>query len=554
MNILIIAWADSWNFWIPAMVNVFQSKNTSFRLLKTYSGDEHNRMLQISEDLIVKDYEQAVTELGSIDVAIYGTLHDEELFKKLEEDFVFCVSIFDHYLPSKYVFGGSVANSHLTFCFGKKFIDFQTKHGIKHSFMAIGAPQYDEFLSYPSRSVSTEKVVLFLEQHIYPAGKEGKTALANMLISAAKALPEYKFIIKPRTIPSQMNVALHRAEHLFDFINSSPETRLPKNLKLLDDHVSLNELTHKADIVVTACSTAIYPAILLGKKIIFVKGLPSIETEYFKEIYIKDFYENLSDTKAVVHYTDFIKSIKKSKRICNDELGRLYESIDSPVSENIYDVIEYIVNFVYKNGNILPTMIFSYNDYKKTIKDFFENSSLDIEDQQKDKRLKREYTKLLSNFFILNLRSNFMFENEFLDFRRILLEKFSSELNNKNELESFLKETLIFSDEYIYKLLKNKSSFLGSFPESLISFYIKIHFQRKEFKHILTLTDKLCNYKSFDYYSGLYYEKKGCIQLSIKYYKNFTFKFAKEKYNICHLSIQSVLTSVENKISYLESF
>ena len=154
MNALFIAWADSFNFWIPPLVSVFARNNCKIRILSTRDGDEHNRMFNDLENIrIVKSFDEAISDLGNIDVAVYGTLHDELLFNRLEDNSVLCISIFDHLIPSEYVFGSGSLNSHLTFCFGRKFIKAQEENGVRHSFMAVGTPQYDELTNYSKEEV-----------------------------------------------------------------------------------------------------------------------------------------------------------------------------------------------------------------------------------------------------------------------------------------------------------------------------------------------------------------------------------------------------------------
>ena len=144
-----------------------------------------------------------------------------------------------------------------------------------------------------------------------------------------------------------MHVALHKAEHLFDYIESYEKETIPSNLTLLEEHISLNELTQSSDIVATTFSAAIYPDVI-SKKVIFLNGFSSIDTEYYKGNYVSFYYNYLRETGRVVNYEKFADELRNAKEVDKHELSLLYVNLNKPVSEIIYEVISFIVYNIVK--------------------------------------------------------------------------------------------------------------------------------------------------------------------------------------------------------------
>jgi len=140
----------------------------------------------------------------------------------------------------------------VVFCFGKKFIDDQERLGIDKKIIPAGSPLFDDIYKY--KNIKPKKQILFLEQHFFPKGKKGKKELALMLLNLAKYNPEYKIIVKPRTIPSEVkNNPTHKAKHLYKYIYKISPI-LPENLILLTKHKDLIQLIVESEIVGTTFS------------------------------------------------------------------------------------------------------------------------------------------------------------------------------------------------------------------------------------------------------------------------------------------------------------
>jgi hypothetical protein len=546
MNILFITWADSFNFWIPPLAKEFKKGGVEISILVTKKGSEHNRMLDNNDICKFETIDEVFKVHKKIDVCMYGTLHDENLFLLLEKRGVFCVSIMDHLVPNEYVFGSGFLNSHLTFCLGKKFVEAQKKNGIKHTFMPLGAPQYDELFDLNETIDKRNKTVLFLEQHFYPAGKKGKLQLAQMLYETAIKNPDYQILIKPRTLRSEINNATHKAPHLYNYLQSLYNSNIPQNLILLEKHSSLNILTNEADIVATTFSAAIYPAILLGKKVIIVNGFHTIDTEFYSHNFIEKYYEYLADTGSVVEYNEFSNSIKNAQKVKSSSIKGLYETYNDKVSTKMIEVIQYIVKRFYSNGRILPLINLNYTNYKEQLDPFFNNEICDFNTTLDSRIIYRNYTRLLGNFYELNLRSGLNLISYYEDYQVLLLNKVNDFISSsKLETTLFFKVLTEISNQYLFKLLDESSERLNLFPLSFKNWYFKSLYDRKYSKKLLNLESRMVDSYGLFYYLGLFYYEKGQRIKSYKYFSKFLDDISCLEYKMCHLSHDSYVKKVK---------
>lgn len=560
MNVLFITWADSFNFWIPPLANEFKKGGVEISILVTKKGSEHNRMLDHIDIRKFETIDEVFKVYKKINVCVYGTLHDENLFLKLENLGVFCVSIMDHLVPNEYVFGSGFLNSHLTFCLGKKFVKAQKLNGVKHTFMPLGAPQYDELFDLNEPIEKKYKTVLFLEQHFYPAGKKGKLQLTQMLYETAIKNPNYQILIKPRTLRSEINNATHKAPHLYDYLESLDNGNIPGNLILLEEHLSLNTLTNEADIVATTFSAAIYPAILLGKKVIIVNGFHTIDTEFYSNNFIEKYYEYLKDTGSVVEYNEFSDSLKYAHKVESSSIKGLYETYNDKVSVKMYEVIQYIVNRFYSNGKILPLINLHYTSYKKQLDSFFNNNSCDFNTTLNSRIIYRNYTRLLGNFYEINLRSGLNLTSYYSNYQVFLLNKVNDFILSSNlKTKDFLNQLTELSNQYLLKVLDESSGRLNLFPLSFRNWYFKSLYDRKYFKKLLNLENHLHDNYGLFYYLGLFYYEKGHRIKSYKYFYKFLDYINYLEYKMCHLSHDSyvikakiILREISNEIFFFK--
>lgn len=103
------------------------------------------------------------------------------------------------------------------------------------------------------------KSVIFAEQVLFPKSESEKFCLYSQLVRIAVENPDWRIVIKPRTLPNKFT--FHRqTEHISQFI--ARRFRLPPNMVIR--YESLDELLPVSTVLLNISSTAFFDAIGLG--------------------------------------------------------------------------------------------------------------------------------------------------------------------------------------------------------------------------------------------------------------------------------------------------
>lgn len=336
-RLLLVGGQDGYNHTLPPLAREARRRGWDVTVLIQREGTDHEHMfadLRRADPAIAFHFYNAETfDASAYDVAIGENLGTPALRDALTEAGVVRLTMAFHIVPREYVMGPAVMDADAVCVLAESFAESQRAHGLRQNFLVTGSPQYDHL--DPSQPPSTTDI-LFLEQHFYPAGTEGKSQLAKMLLEAARRHPDRRLVVKPRSLPSEADNASHQAEHVYDYVRRFADP-MPENLVLLERHEDLVSLVQRSAIVATTFSTALIPAVYLGRPVLFVEGFSCIDAEYYNSVSLASYYEKLRDTGGIVPYTAFAEALDHPPTPNKEALTRHFGAFDGKASAHILD-------------------------------------------------------------------------------------------------------------------------------------------------------------------------------------------------------------------------
>lgn len=487
MKILLIASTDSYNFSLGKLYTCFKTEGHYVSVLKTEYGKEHNFAVR---ELPAKTYLGAVKDLKSYDFAVFENVLNTKLLNQLHEAGIFCVSMYFHAYPTEYVLGSGFLYGNLTFSLGENFKKAQQRNGVVQEIIPIGSPQYDDIKLC---SQVDGNVLLFLEQHFYPAGDKGKNQLATMLLETALKNPDYKIIVKPRSLPQFHQQSKHKSKHLYSYIEKLAGSEFPNNLVLLKEHRDLLSLIDQSSVVATTFSTAIYPCLIANKPVIWVTGFDSQNIHYYNRKVIESYYSQYEDTGNVVHYGEFKDFLKKATAINKELVDNIIYKPDKHAGERIVEVLEYIYNKVLVNNRLLPYLDITYETYKQKIDWFVSNDSVPSNRELAYAyQLNKEYNTSLDQFYRLYMTAGYSHKEVFTELKKKLADSRNKYVGyadaNHDKITSFRKECSTITDKYINSyatVLENNNGLTEDFKSS----YIRWLYDNSSYSELLSLKE-----------------------------------------------------------------
>jgi tetratricopeptide (TPR) repeat protein len=513
MKLLFLASTDSYNFALPPLIKEARKRGHIVDVFCSETAYEHTRMF-IQNGINFEPFKK-IPDIKQYDVAIYQALQNPAVLKQFKKAKIPRFSMVYHLVNPHYVFGEGFSNAHITFCFGDQFKQWQEANGVKHTLIPIGSPQYDG-LHKLSQNIQVTPTILIIETHYYPAHPEGKAQYAEVILKTARKNPDYKFVVKPRTVPSQITEAKHKAEHLYDYIDKVSEGSLPSNLTLLTEHKDLNQLIADARVVVSTWSTAIIPAMLLQKPILVLSGFKHLDLEYWNNKAVESFYDYLKGLGGVIHFSELPDKIESAKPAPKEFVDNLYYKFDGRASSKILDFIERVVDLGAGNDLSLVDTFEDWNDY--LIKLECATSKQNINNNLGE--INYIYNCMLDQYYLPNLRSGYLLDDSY--------RRFQNEINTlrvraissddppnifKNRLKKIFEDSIKKDTDAV---LDSNKPLLPGFKGWLISFW----FERGEYERILQLPDDF-QIADYFYFVGRIYEKQGMRREAIESLNKF---------------------------------
>ena len=230
--------------------------------------------------------------------------------------------------------------------------------------------------------VTYAKKVLYIESGHYPFGTAGRRILAGEFCRAVQEHPDYGFVLKPRYLLDECNGGKHRnGDHLYHYIYRFFESHIPDNLLLLERHERMDGLVSGADIVINTYSSAHSEAVLAGKRLINLTGIPSEEIADFRKnrfAQVTRVIDQAGCNMDIFELSDKIASAKTA----NEQYRNYLQSSKGKAIENAVDVFEKVLNqglnrqkvkeqrrlaYRLKQLSIFENRLDNYNDFQKAI-------------------------------------------------------------------------------------------------------------------------------------------------------------------------------------------
>lgn len=181
--------------------------------------------------------------------------------------------------------------------------------------------------------------VLYIESGHYPFGYRGRRALSNAISMIVLENPDCEFVVKPRFLIGEAEVAKHKNEdYLYYYIKKVFGDEWPDNLKWLDTYISLDSLISEADVVMHTYSSAHAQAALMGKRIINLTDVQSEETADFRTNrfrLIKRIIDQADNNVSIFNIGGCVKNSKKPSEDYIEHLGVKYTRPQSKIIEHI---------------------------------------------------------------------------------------------------------------------------------------------------------------------------------------------------------------------------
>jgi hypothetical protein len=469
-------------------------------VLKTEYGKEHNFAIR---DLPAKRYLGYIRNIKSYDFAVYENVLDLDLLEKLQNAGVYCISMYFHAFPNEYVMGSGYLYGNLTFCLGANFKVAQKNNGVLQEILPTGSPQYDDI---DIKVGVNERVLLFLEQHFYPAGDNGKTQLATTLIETAKENPNYKIIVKPRSLPEFHNQSKHSSRHIYTYIENECAGKLPENLILLRVHQALLPLIEQSSMVATTFSTAIYPCLIARKPVIWVAGFDSEDIHYYNNNVIDSYYSLYKLTGRVLHFSKLSRSLNSAKPVESNLAEEIIYKVDRNAGARIVEILEYIYSNVISKGILLPYLDLDYENYKEKIDAYISAGS--IEDNNTIRclsKLNRLFNVCLDQFYRLYMSAGYL-DGEILtelhrELKEIREKQISLLASGQHDLKDYENACSNCTVEYIKKYAQALQQ-SGQLSDDFKSTYVRWLYNQHSYNEFIAIGESF-RCKDYDLYKAL---------------------------------------------------
>lgn len=518
MNILFIASTDSYNTELLVLAKTAVARGHQSAILLTHADDAHNRML--FDEVIPHFYWHEFEHYAAYDAFVYGNIFNQQVCQKVRAQNKLKVGLFFHLVIDDYVLGGENLHADFSLCYGQRLVDMQKRNGLVHNLIPTGPP----FSTAVHNEQNTGKSLLFLEQHFYPSGDKGKQQLADFLTELAISRPDYNITVKPRTLESDKDPR-HKARHIYSYFRKS-DADLPRNLHLLREHRDLEQEIDKASIVATTFSTAVTPAILKNKPVIFVQGFSMKETQFYNRAMVNRYYKLYEDSDNLVHYKDVAAQLDSIQPISEKLKQSLFFERKSDFPVAVIEFIEYAGDF---RGYAVTDC--NIDNYREKLN---RKHALDPRDRINNIEIER--------FYLLNVLSGFRLNKQ----RKQLLSELRKLKQNDMSIDAYQQAAVALCDQTIEQSLNYLLKRYKHHPVGFKGFYLKHLFKKSDEQACDALPT---SWRIADYYYNKYLFNSN-NKHQAKYYLGRYIDIAKnEDYRLTHLYENSVIRQSEELYS-----
>lgn len=321
----------------------------------------------------------------------------------------------------------------------------------------------------------------------------------------AKEKRDYNIVVKPRSLENE-DGSKHKAEHIYSYINEKPN-----NLILLREHFDLDELISKSEIVATTFSTAIAPAILKNKRILFIYGFSMIETKYYNKSMINRYFKLYKETGQLIHFKDI-----KNMFNCANSINIKYKnSLFFPRKEEFNNSVFRAITYIYHNR---INGVFTIENYRQKVNN--------IESPTKKEKI---VNRLLERFYLVDIITGFRLSKE----RSFLLRDLDILHKSNLNINDFYKLSKEIKDKYVEEGINRIFIEYKRFPVGFKEYYIRTLYEKNCLNEFESLPKKW-HIADYYYYKYLFFKVTNPLEAKsslMKYLK----KAMSSSYNLTSL-------------------
>ena len=295
MNVLVILFMDVYNFTAVNIVREMLNRNYQIDVYSLRMEHMHIRMFH-SVDVEVKDF----TDLSIAQADQYDFIYSAISIQALPREWWSVDKYIFHFTTTPYDEPGGYGD----YTFTQRDMNHilipsdptieQVKRLQASPGMVSGNPKYD----HDESDLKDERHILFVDASHTPDSKAGKMEEAQMLLYLAYKMPDYKLIIKPRYFKEDHIVTHTNRVFLDDCIRKLSNGDLPKNMVMLQEHVDLEEIAKKSELIITPNMTSSYCSIGAYGKRGLIAG--NFTVKYPRREYHTELFQNVTYRSALV--------------------------------------------------------------------------------------------------------------------------------------------------------------------------------------------------------------------------------------------------------------
>lgn len=352
MKVLVILSNDVYNFPTVNIVKEMLKRGYQLEFYSMRMESQHIRMFN-ELNIEVKDFNDIEPDMADKYDFIYSastiSALPMEWWRVKKYIFHFTTTAYDE--PGGYGdYTFTQRDMHLTLIKDEQTIE-QIKAFLATPGMVSGNPKYEV---EDESSLENRKQILYVDASHSPDGIIGRMAEARMVLEVANKFPDYKVIIKPRYLKSDTSIVHANRVFLYDCIKSIAGDDIPENLQIIKEHVDLEEIARRSEIIITSGNTSSYCSIgAYEKKGLIAGELPMIYPKW--EYHSKLFRQISYRSGLMVPYYEVVDALPKAKYFNKENLVEMGLDIHD-ASKRIVNEIERIFNDYIKKNCYPPIM------------------------------------------------------------------------------------------------------------------------------------------------------------------------------------------------------
>ena len=233
--------------------------------------------------------------------------------------------------------------------------------------ITAGIPRYDGIFG---RQVTDEQFFLYADVGRHPAEREQRKEMLARLCHVAEEFPEYSVVIKPRYTHQTRDVTAHY--HGEDYYHLLREHgRVPENVRVLEEHVDLEDLVCRCSVLICFPSTCVLSAMLLEKPVLVLKGGGFNEDPPPHETFgVCSNYPYFRESGCLIDVDTLVDHLPGGLLADAEFVRREVRDFDGRATDRVADILEAVWRTIKQTTPRLPVMGLTTENYEERLETF----------------------------------------------------------------------------------------------------------------------------------------------------------------------------------------